>query len=172
MCRAHFDKLYIPQVDRDLQLEISQRMGLQFEERKAELERAGEWIGLKQLVKFCYGNTHEEVENPKPSNSNPKTKNTHRWCMFMSINGSPEETAKYIKSVTYHLHPTFKPSKITVKEAPFLLSRLGWGYFDVEMDIEFQPSTGLGKKKLVHELSFDGDGKNAAIFLEVDQEQN
>lgn len=89
----------------------------------------------------------------------------------MSINGSPEVTSKYIKSVTYHLHPTFKPSDITVKEAPFLLSRLGWGYFDVEMDIEFQPSTGLGKKKLVHELSFDGDGKNAAIFLEVDQEQ-
>ena len=55
----------------------------------------------------------------------------------MSINGSPEVTSKYIKSVTYHLHPTFKPSDITVKEAPFLLSRLGWGYFDVEMDIEF-----------------------------------
>ena len=51
-----------------------------------------------------------------------------------------------------------------------MLSRIGWGFFDVEMDIEFHTSTGLGKKKLVHELCFDGDGKNAAIFLEVDQD--
>ena len=67
-------------------------MGEQYEERKAELEAAGEWLGLIKLVNFAYGNTHEEVENPKPSRSNPKTRNTHRWCMFMSLNGNPEET--------------------------------------------------------------------------------
>ena len=53
-----------------------------------------------------------------------------------------------------------------------MLSRLGGGVFDVEMDIEFESSTGLGKKKLVHELSFDGDGKKVEIFLEVDQDQD
>ena len=78
--------------------------------------------------------------------------------MFMSLSNDVEETRKFIKSVTYHLHPTFKPSKITVSEAPFLLSRLGWGYFEVEMDVEFQPSTGLGTKKLKHMLSFDDAG--------------
>ena len=57
--------------------------------------------------------------------------------MFLCLNGSTEETSKYIKSVTYHLHPTFKPPKIVVTEAPFLLSRVGWGYFEVTMDIEF-----------------------------------
>ena len=51
--------------------------------------------------------------------------------MFVSLNGNPEETQRYIKSVTYHLHPTFRPNKIKVTEAPFLLSRLGWGYFEV-----------------------------------------
>lgn len=112
-------------------------MGSKFEERKAELEAAGEWLANKRLIKFSFGNTHEEVKNPKPSGSDPKTTNTHRWCMFMSLSNEVEQTSKFIKSVTYHLHPTFRQNKIKVSEAPFLLSRLGWGYFDVEMDVEF-----------------------------------
>ena len=137
MCRSHFDKHFVPQVDADLQQEIAEKMGHLFEERKQELQAAGDWLGLKRLVKFSFGNTHEEVENPKPSRSRKDVKNTHRWCMFLVLNGSNTETGKYIKQVTYHLHPTFKPSKIVVKEPPFLLSRLGWGFFEVEMDLEF-----------------------------------
>lgn len=78
--------------------------------------------------------------------------------MFVSLNSSPEETARYIKSVTYHLHPTFKPNKIKISEAPFLLSRVGWGTFDIDMDIEFHESTGLGTKQLTHYLSFADKG--------------
>ena len=89
-----------------------------------------------RLLKFSFGNTHEEVKNPKPTNGKPGTTNSHRWCMFMSLN-TPEETARYIKSVTYHLHPSFAKNKIKVTEAPFLLSRVGWGYFEITMDIEF-----------------------------------
>ena len=70
MCRAHFDKLFVPQVDADLQREIAEAMGAQFEERKMELEAAGEWLANKRLVKFSFGNTHEEVKNPQPSRSN------------------------------------------------------------------------------------------------------
>ena len=131
-------------------------MGQQYEERKNELKKDGEWIGLGQLVKFAFGNTHEEVKNPKPSKSKADVQNTHRWCMFVSLNGNPDETKKYVKSVTYHLHPTFRPNKIKVEKAPFLLSRLGWGWFEIEMDIEFQPSTGLGTKRLKHMLDFEG----------------
>ena len=87
--------------------------------------------------------------------------------MFVSLNGNPEETQRYIKSVTYHLHPTFKPNKIKVSEAPFLLSRVGWGYFEIEMDIEFQPSTGLGVKQLCHMLDFNDKGNTQSILLEV-----
>ena len=66
--------------------------------------------------------------------------------MFVSLNGNIEETSQYIKSVTYKLHPTFKPNVIKVTEAPYLLSRVGWGSFAVEIDVEFHPSTGLGTK--------------------------
>ena len=137
LCRAHFDKLFIPAVDKDFQKRIAKEMGSEYEERKAELEKAGEWVDNKRLLRFAYGNTHEPVANPKQSRSNSKAKNTHRWAMFMAFNDNKEETSKFIKSVTYHLHPTFKPSVIKVSEAPFLLSRVGWGYFEVEMVVEF-----------------------------------
>ena len=172
MCRSHFDKLFVPVVDKELQAQIAHDMGRQYEERKAELEAAGDWIGDKRLIRFAFGNTHEEVKNPKPSRSSKEHQNTHRWCMFMSLNNNPEETQKYIKSVTYHLHPTFRPSKIKVEEAPFLLSRLGWGYFEVVMDVEFQPSTGLGMHRLEHMLNFDDKGHTESILLEVDDSKN
>ena len=57
--------------------------------------------------------------------------------MFVALNNDKEQTQKYIKKVTYHLHPTFKPNKIEIVQAPFLLARVGWGYFEIEMDIEF-----------------------------------
>ena len=72
-----------------------------------------------------------------------------------------------IKCVTYHLHPTFTPSVIKVKQAPFLLSRIGWGYFDVEIEIEFHEKTGLPLKKLTHELSLEGDGKQTFFEIEI-----
>ena len=166
MCRSHFDKLFVPEVDKDLQDMIALEMGAQFEERKAELEAAGEWIGLTRLIKFAYGNTHEDVKNPKKT-PDGETTNSHRWCMFVSLNGNPEETQKYIKQVTYHLHPTFRQNKIVVQEAPFLLSRVGWGWFTVRMDIQFKEWTGIGVKKLEHVLEFEGSGRTKSILLEV-----
>ena len=88
--------------------------------------------------------------------------------MFVAFNDNKDETARYIKSVTYHLHPTFRPNKIKVTEAPFLLSRLGWGYFPVEFDVEFHEWTKLGTVKMEHMLSFDNKGHTQSILLEVD----
>ena len=67
-------------------------MGAKFKERKAELEEAGEWLANKRLVKFAFGNTHEEVKNPKPSGTNARRIMTDRWCMFMSLSNNVEET--------------------------------------------------------------------------------
>ena len=38
LCRAHFDKLFVPVVDKVLQQKIQAQMGKEFEERKEELE--------------------------------------------------------------------------------------------------------------------------------------
>ena len=171
MCRAHFDKLFIPEVNLEFQKHIADQMGAQFEERKQELEAEGEWNKATSLLKISFGNTHEDVRNPRKDGGHTMS---HRWCMFLSVNESPVTTRKYIKSVTYHLHPTYRVNKIKVNEAPFLLSRVAWGYFEVCAEIEFQPQRDpkTGKQKsqtacLYHMLSFDGNGKTKGLFVEV-----
>ena len=89
----------------------------------------------------------------------------------MSLNDQVDLTSKYIKSVTYFLHPTFKPSEITVSEAPFLLSRVGWGYFEIEMLVEFQPHTGVKTMRLNHELCFENKGHTQSILLEISNDE-
>ena len=65
-------------------------------------------------IKFTFGNLHSMVENPKPSNSDKKMVNSHRWIMYVALASDKEKTGKFIESVTYHLHPTFRPSVIKV----------------------------------------------------------
>ena len=117
---------------------------------------------------FSVGNTHAIEPNPKPSKSKPEYKNTHRWIMFVTLTKDKNNSEKFIKSVTYHLHPTFKPSVITINNFPFILSRIGWGYFTVELEVNFQSWTGLGPMKLSHELCFDDKGKSNSFKVELD----
>ena len=119
-------------------------------------------------LRFAYGNTYETVANPQPARSHKHKKNSHRWCMFVSLNDSPALTSKYIRQVTYHLDPTFRPATVVLKEAPFLLSRVGYEEFEVEIDVEFQPETGLPPRHLTHELIFEPHGQTKSILLQAD----
>ena len=58
--------------------------------------------------------------------------------MFLTLNNDKALTERYIKEVTYKLHPTYKINKITIKEAPFMLSRVAWGSFEIGCTIVFQ----------------------------------
>ena len=53
-----------------------------------------------------------------------------------------------------------------------MLSRIGWGYFDVHFDVEFQPWTQLGTRQLVHELCLDDKGKTQVFLIDVDLEKD
>ena len=75
LCRAEFDKNFVPAVDLGLQSEMIQNIPKAFEERKAELVKEGLWRGNKRPFRFAFGNTHSHVENPKPSNSDKEKKN-------------------------------------------------------------------------------------------------
>ena len=111
---------------------IAKTMPEKYEERKSALVESDNWFGNKRLIKFTFGNKHIRVRDP-----NNSEKLTHRWTMSMNLDGSSAETSKIIKSVTYYLHRSYKVRKIKVRQAPFELSRLAWGYFDIDMDIEF-----------------------------------
>ena len=84
--------------------------------------------------------------------------------------GKPEETAKYIRSVTYHLVPGFNPMVIKVSEPPFLLARVGWGYFELEAVIEFQPHLKMKNMKIAHVLNFNKSNTSKNILIDFDPE--
>ena len=136
LCRSVFDKLFVPVVDHDLQAKIAIQFEKEFEEAKTDQIAQGVWRGTKIPMRFAYGNTHEDVINPKQA-GNTEHKNSHRWGMFLTLNNDTASTNKYIKSVTYRLHPSFTPNVIKLDKAPFLISRIGWGYFDIIVDVEF-----------------------------------
>lgn len=109
-------------------------------------------------LKFLFGNLHSLEKNPKPANSDKSKMNVHRWMMYVSLAADKEQSGKFIESITYHLHPTFNPPKIKVSKYPFILSRIGWGYFEVHIEIEFKKWTKLPKMELDHMLSFEEEG--------------
>jgi transcription initiation factor IIF auxiliary subunit len=77
---------------------------------------------------FSYGNTHSLTQGEMVR---------HRWTMFFALNDNLKETGDFVKEITYYIHPTFKPDVIKVTEAPFLLSRTGWGFFEVFILVKF-----------------------------------
>ena len=112
MCRASFTKpIYIPRVDLKLQDEIKEKLGQEYESAKAKLIREGKYVTTR-MVRFTYGNTWELVDYPEARDGSGKS---NKWTMQLSINDGNENVSKYIKSVTYILHPNYSENVIEVK---------------------------------------------------------
>jgi len=97
-----------------------------------------------------YGNLHKAVERTDG--------NVHEWTVFVEeVRAKEAETTSYVKQVTYKLHPTFQPSVVTLDSAPFALSRVGWGTFNIGIEIVVVDRvTGKeAKHHFEHMLNFD-----------------
>ena len=67
------------------------------------------------------------------------------------------------------MDPGFRQPRIKVNDAPFTLTRNGWGPFEVEVDIEFQDWTKLPKmNRMSHQLEFHPDGKSRVLLVAID----
>ena len=137
-------------------------MGYKFEEKKQELMLNGEWVAHN--LTLTYGNTYE-LDKIGTKRKNSSENNHHRWIAFVVANECKADTGSIVESVTFHLHKSFNQSKVVVTEAPFILSRIGWGYFDLVMEVEFKAWTGLEKRVLIHELHFKNKGKSQSLTV-------
>ena len=72
--------------------------------------------------------------------------------------------------MTFHLHETFRPNKVTIAQQPFVIARIGWGYFEIHIVIKFKAWTKLPDMEVDHMLSFDEGGASAGFFIEVEKE--
>jgi hypothetical protein len=69
--------------------------------------------------------------------SKPGERPTYEWCVFLDESA---EVAETIKSVRYHLHPTF-PQPLQVRTSAkqrFALFSKGWGSFEIFIEIEMK----------------------------------
>ena len=113
---------------------------------------------------FTFGNTHHYEEKGVPSRTTKKI-NHHRWISFVVANDLRNDTDLIIKRVTFNLHKTFQTPKVVVDKPPFICSRIGWGYFEVPIEIEFQPWVGLDKKVVKHMLHLEDKGDYQAFTI-------
>lgn len=76
-----------------------------------------------------------------------------------------------IKKVTFMLHPTFTPSTVYRTNAPFSLTRIGWGVFNIQIRVEFQDYLNLPKLSLDHFLSFSRNvtSSTKSILVNMDK---
>lgn len=59
--------------------------------------------------------------------------------------------------MTVLLHPTFRPSALVLREPPFAVRRLGWGYFVIWSAVTFRPEWSGETIVVPWQLDFDGE---------------
>ncbi|XP_059471317.1 YEATS domain-containing protein 2 [Neocloeon triangulifer] len=80
---------------------------------------------------------------------------THKWMIY--VRGPPDvpDVSNVVERVRFFLHSSYKPHDvIEIKEAPFHLSRRGWGEFPVRVQIHF---SGPQNRPIdvIHQLALD-----------------
>ena len=116
-----------------------------------ERERAKEEVEIEEeeeVLQLVVGNTHKEEGEH------------HRWNCF--VRSGEKHKKEKIKSVSFRLHPTFSPRDVLVEKAPFEIERVGWGVFNIEIQVTL---TNGKQKQLAHCLSFSGNGVEQTINL-------
>ena len=81
-----------------------------------------------------------------------KEEATHKWCVYVrGVNN--ENISNFIKSVKFTLHNTFPNNVRVVNKWPFELYEMGWGEFDIKIQITLIDET-VKPIELVHSLKF------------------
>ena len=107
----------------------------------------------------------KEQQSTQPPTPTPQLvapmPNTLRDVVISTTSAAFEDRFKWsiktegpeVVAVTYKLHPTFSPNSVTVQEAPFAITRLGWGEFDIAVEIHSRNGT---THRMKHSLSLSG----------------
>lgn len=90
---------------------------------------------------------------------NDPSGNQHAWSLRL-MDGAEQ----FVQEVLWKLHPTFQDPNVKVQEPPFKIDRIGWGTFQVGVQIKLKPRVLDGKTLTSsHHLNFECDGNRAAV---------
>jgi len=104
---------------------------------------------LQQLQRLRFGNTWKHIPDAEESETCPGQKNENEWTLEMRFEQA--EDAALVQKVEYHLHQTFRQPVEEVHEAPFRITRKGWGTFKVKALAHLKDGRVL---ELEHDLVF------------------
>lgn len=154
MCRFKLTKDFEPKVCEKRQAEIEKAAPKEFKARKDQLTKQGKWMNEIRKVKFVMGNTVTKVTDQEYL-KRVKRDSSWDWTMFVYAEEEGKRTtAKYVKSVTYTLHPTYRQPVHKIDEAPFKLSMRAYGWFDIDVKIEFVAAVKKQPVSLTWTLNF------------------
>lgn len=119
---------------RALKKEVQLKVGHRVQQRD-NVRAAKIWLAMKSIL------TSRAIP------PHPASPQAYDWQLY--INGDASELA-HVRTVTFDLHPTFKPSSVEVSKAPFAIQRRGWGSFPVRITI-------LDSQGASHALSYSLD---------------
>ncbi|KAF6811412.1 hypothetical protein CSOJ01_05704 [Colletotrichum sojae] len=129
---------------------------------------------IKPLVTFndqpdpmtlVIGNTHRLV-TPKEG-----TENRHLWSFYVKASGE-----EIIQEMRIGLHRTFSPPHVLLTTPPYKITRIGWGYFIIDVTIWLKPGYRWceGNKRSLYlewKLDFKGVGSSQSYEYTVTQDQ-
>ncbi|KAG0799353.1 hypothetical protein G6F57_004864 [Rhizopus arrhizus] len=133
-------------------------------------------IGSRFYIKrrIIVGNVSKFIA---PERRDPSLKQfTHKWMIYVV---EPPQTKQetFITCVRFHLHPSYKPHNVVdVTEAPFRLTRLGWGEFPIRIQLFFVDKRRNKAVDVIHHLKLDDThsgkqmlGGERSIEIELDR---
>lgn len=140
--------------------------GLELHKRGVPMAKTAQ----QQQLRLQFGNKYERLtqEEAQARGSNhfgrypaPEgAERIHAWTMEMRFERA--EDAALVQKVVYTLHETFAEPVVEVIEAPFKLTRLGWGTFTVCAAIHSHDGRII---QLEHDLCFDQPEKFRTVLL-------
>lgn len=153
--------------DKRLAKQLEKKYPSLYAERRMEEEvQCGSRIGSNgiQGIMVLIGNKHRLVRGADDANE-------HDWNFFVRIS-RPD----LVHEVRIDLHPTFRPPRLTLRNPPFEVRRLGWGHFTINVEIVLKEpyhwildsaGTHQSELELAWTLDFEGRGRQGRVRAKV-----
>ncbi|KAL9657559.1 hypothetical protein ABK040_000986 [Willaertia magna] len=170
-CRANLGSISLKQIRPSIHLKqfLINFFPKEYNERLKEIKEEQEILEKTQLIKkkFFIGNLHSLVSREEEGDSN-----IHKWTFFVRGEDQNDDLEEFIDHIKVDLHPTFRPPTIILRNQPYVVTRLGWGYFTIRIKIYFKQQWHKPPFDYSHTLSFDGNGDMNEVELEFSKVVN
>lgn len=100
---------------------------------------------------IMFGNFTVPLEDSDRQQDTPLD-HTHKWTVFVRDPAGKDDLSYIIKKVVFKLHDTYPQPQRTIESPPFEVTETGWGEFEIQIRIYFEPVANEKQIVLYHHL--------------------